>query len=282
MFTMTTTQKITPELRQWIIDQATAGHSVTSVLEALKASGWDEDVAVVAVEETLAAEVERRNQQQPLVPEICGQADASAVWAHDKWVKVLLRLAHPRVVVLGDFLSADECQGLIQESSSRLARSETVQTVSGGSEVNAARTSQGMFFNRGESDLCRRIESRIAALLTWPVENGEGIQVLRYVPGAEYRPHYDYFDPTQPGTSAILKRGGQRVGTLVMYLNTPEQGGATTFPDVGLEVHAVQGNAVFFAYGAPSPDTMTLHGGAPVVQGEKWVATKWLRERRFE
>jgi prolyl 4-hydroxylase len=72
------------------------------------------------------------------------------------------------------------------------------------------------------------------------------------------------------------------VGTIVMYLNTPEQGGGTTFPDVGLEVAAVKGNAVFFSYDKPHPNTKTLHGGAPVVAGEKWVATKWMRERRFE
>ena len=102
------------------------------------------------------------------------------------------------------------------------------------------------------------------------------------VPGAQYRPHYDYFDPGEPGTPTILKRGGQRVATLVMYLQEPEQGGATTFPDVGLEVAPVRGTGVFFSYDEPDPATRTLHGGAPVLAGEKWVATKWLREREFK
>ena len=125
-----------------------------------------------------------------------------------------------------------------------------MQTDTGASEVNAARTSQGMFFERGENELCRRIEARIAALIGWPVDNGEGIQVLRYRPGAEYKPHYDYFDPAQPGTPRILERGGQRVATVVMYLNDPEIGGGTTFPDVKVEVAPVKGNAVFFSYEA--------------------------------
>ena len=279
---MSGTQQITPELRQWIVDQAAAGHSVPSVLDAMKASGWDELVAIQAVEEILASEVARRHLSGKPVPEIVGEPDASRLWVHDKWVKVVLRLQRPRVVALGEFLSPDECEALRADANSRLARSETVETRSGGSEVNVARTSQGMFFQRGETDLCQRIEARIAALVNWPVENGEGIQVLRYSPGAEYKPHYDYFDPSQPGTAAILKRGGQRVGTVVMYLNTPEQGGATIFPDVGLDVHAIEGNAVFFAYGLPDPSSLTLHGGAPVVQGEKWVATKWMRESKFE
>jgi prolyl 4-hydroxylase len=125
------------------------------------------------------------------------------------------------------------------------------------------------------------IEARVAALLNWPLDHGEGIQVLRYRPGAEYRPHHDYFDPAHPGTAHVLKRGGQRVGTLVMYLNTPQGGGATTFPDVGLEVAPIRGNAVFFSYDRPHASTRTLHGGAPVTAGEKWVATKWMREGVF-
>ena len=154
----------------------------------------------------------------------------------------------PRVLVFGGLLSDDECDEMIDQSRRRLARSETVQTDTGSSEINAARTSEGMFFERGEFEVCARIEARMAALLRWPIENGEGLQILRYRPGAEYKPHYDYFDPAQPGTPALLARGGQRVASLICYLNTPERGGSTIFPDVGLEVAPVKGNAVFFSY----------------------------------
>jgi prolyl 4-hydroxylase len=194
---------------------------------------------------------------------------------------VLVNLLAPRVVVFGDLLSDDECDEMIALAGQRLARSETVQTETGASEVNEARTSQGMFFDRGEHPLVARIEARMAALLDWPLENGEGLQVLRYGPGAEYKPHYDYFDPAHSGTPVILQRGGQRVASLVCYLNTPAKGGATVFPDARLDVAPVRGNAVFFSYDRAHPATRTLHGGAPVVDGEKWVATKWLREGRF-
>jgi len=89
---------------------------------------------------------------------------------------------------------------MVDLATKRLARSETVHLDTGGSEVNASRTSEGMFFNRGENAVCARIEARIAALLQWPLENGEGLQVLRYRPGAEYKAHYDYFDPAHSGT----------------------------------------------------------------------------------
>src|SRR3546814_9411490 len=103
------------------------------------------------------------------------------------------------------------------------------------------------------------------------------MQVLRYGPGAEYRPHYDWFDPERPGVGAILARGGQRVASVVIYLNTPARGGATVFPDARFEVAPAKGNAVFFSYDRPHAMTGTLHAGAPVLEGEKWIATKWLR-----
>ncbi len=201
--------------------------------------------------------------------------------AGDRRVKVLQTMEHPRVVVFGNLLGDDECEALIDAARERLARSLTVETKTGGETLNADRTSEGMFFERGETELVARLEARLARLLNWPMEYGEGLQVLRYRPGAQYRPHYDYFDPAEPGTPTILQRGGQRVATLVMYLHEPAQGGATTFPDVGLEMAPARGTGVFFSYDRPDPATRTLHGGAPVLQGEKWVATKWLREREF-
>ena len=43
--------------------------------------------------------------------------------------------------------------------------------------------------------LLQKLESRIAALLRWPIDHSEAIQVLRYQVGQGYRPHHDYVDP---------------------------------------------------------------------------------------
>ena len=279
-------QPITPELRAWIIEQAATGISAPALIDAMTHSGWREEVAVDAVEQVLRGHLDQVARQQGLPPAAAVPEPAlgeSPRWldAGDRQVEVLMSLANPRVVLLGNVLSQQECEALIAAARPRMARSRTVATATGGEEVNDDRTSDGMFFQRGESELLQRIEQRIARLLHWPIENGEGLQVLHYRPGAEYKPHYDYFDPAEPGTPSILRRGGQRVGTLVMYLNDPPKGGGTTFPDVFLEVAPVRGNAVFFSYERPHPSTRTLHGGAPVIEGEKWIATKWLREREF-
>jgi prolyl 4-hydroxylase len=290
-------QPITAELRRWIVAQTAAGHPPDIVIDAMKASGWEEAVALDAFETTMrehlaaaanggVAPIDHSaaaaNSSVRPMPGNTLAAGQPTLHAGDREVRVVMAMQSPRIVVVADLLSADECGELIALARSRLTRSETVETATGGSAVNAARTSDGMFFKPAEFPVCARLEERLAALVDWPIENGEGLQVLHYRPGAEYRPHYDYFDPAEPGTSTILKRGGQRVASIVCYLNTPDAGGATVFPDIGLEVAAVQGNAVFFSYDRPHPSTRTLHGGAPVTAGEKWVATKWLRESRFE
>ena len=287
--TTSTTQTVTEELRRWIVAQAEAGCRPEDVLAAMKSSGWDEDIAIEAMENTLRQRLDELGKRPAAstlptaskVPEPAVGEGAVITLSGGHQVKILTMMKLPRVVVFGNLMTDAECEGLMALAAPRLLRSETVDNATGGSEVNAARTSDGMFFERGEAPLIRTVEARIAELLRWPVENGEGLQILRYRPGAEYKPHNDYFDPVHSGTARILERGGQRVGTLVMYLNTPDGGGTTTFPDVGLEVAPVRGNAVFFSYDRPHASTKTLHGGAPVTAGEKWVATKWMREGVF-
>ncbi len=285
--TKTATQSITPELRKWIVEQAQAGHSPETVLKSMMASGWTEDVAVEAMESTLKSHLNEQAVEQGLppsstVPEPAIDDSPLGLDCGDRFVEIAFSMFSPRVVVFNNLLSDQECSDLIALADPKMKRSLTVDNQTGGEELNADRTSDGMFFQRGENELVKRIEARIAKLVNWPVQNGEGLQILHYKPGAQYKPHYDYFDPTQPGTPTILKRGGQRVATLVMYLNSPTRGGGTTFPDVNLEVTPKRGSAVFFSFDRPHPSTKTLHGGAPVLEGEKWVATKWLREGEFK
>lgn len=277
-----TARTLTPELERWVVAQAMAGSAPDDVLRPLLDDGWDEQAAVDAVAGAVNAFVARTAEQNGLpplekVPVPAEPNGAVAFDVGDRRVHVLASMLLPRVVVFGGLLADQECDALIELARPKLTRSMTIDPDSGGDLLHAHRTSRGMCFTRGENALCARIEARIARLLDWPLENGEGLQVLNYGPGAEYKPHYDYFDPAAAGSEVVLRRGGQRVASVVMYLNTPERGGATVFPDVHFEVAAVKGNAVFFSYDRPHPITRSLHGGAPVLAGEKWISTKWLR-----
>jgi len=185
----------------------------------------------------------------------------------------------PNAAVYEDFLSEVECALLIWMAQDRLKRSTVVNNENGGAYVDQNRTSHGMAFTVGENSLIKHIEEKISKITGFPVENGEGIQILRYQVGQEYKPHFDYFDPERPGVADQVENN--RVCTFLMYLNTPKGGGATIFPDAGIEVAAKQGNALMFSYPTATPETKTLHGGTPVTQGEKWIATKWIRRNKY-
>lgn len=201
----------------------------------------------------------------------------------DRAIEMLFVMSSPRVVLFGNLLSNEECDLLIEQSRSKLQRSSVVNATTGAYDVHPHRTSAGTHFSRGENELISRIERRIAELVDCPSEHGEPIQILHYQSGGEYKPHFDYFDPALPGSQDVLKQGGQRIATLIMYLNDVTAGGSTVFPEIGLDVLPRKGHAVYFAYCDDDNrlDARTLHGGSPVSVGEKWIATKWFRQRAY-
>ena len=272
---------ISPELREWILATTRAGHGIPDVLKLMKDNGYDprQSRSIVAevlklplaalhasTDKTTPAGLRTRHPEPPSVT-IDGHV-----------LDVTLIVDTPTLRVLDGILTEQECTDLIALARPRLQRALTVDT-DGKHQVDQRRTSEGMFFTLNELPLISRIEQRLAGLLGVPMNHGEGLQILHYLPGQEYEPHYDWFDPEQAGYSAVTAIGGQRIASVVMYLNTPEQGGGTAFPEIGLTVTARRGTAVYFAY--EGGDRSSLHAGLPVLRGEKWIATKWLRERPF-
>lgn len=286
-----------PELLRWVDEQLARGCDPAEMIDAMTTVGHARAFAESVIgrasgkkrfahaEEAEPGVVDAHANDAPIdVPEplLAPLASgASAIVLDDHRVDILVNLHHPRIIVFGGLLKDDECAGLIAASRPKLERSETVNRASGGTELNEARTSEGTYFFHDASPLLQTINRRIAQVTRWPLSHGEPLQILHYNVGAEYQPHYDYFSPEDAGTPSLLEHGGQRVGTLIIYLNTPDAGGATVFPEVGFEVAPIRGNAVFFAYDRPSPVSRTLHGGTPVVAGEKWIATRWMRENAY-
>lgn len=200
---------------------------------------------------------------------------------HD--VRVTMRLTRPVLAVFDNMLSSQECDELIRLSSIKLKRSTIVDPQTGEQRFIDERSSDGTYFLCNETEFIARIDRRISEVLHWPVENGEGLQILRYGIGGEYKPHFDYFDPHHAGSAVHMAKGGQRVSTLIMYLSDVEQAGETVFPAIGISVVPKKGSAVYFEYcnSQGDVDPLSLHGGAPVALGEKWIATKWMRQRRY-
>jgi prolyl 4-hydroxylase len=207
----------------------------------------------------------------------------TSIQTSDRLVRVAARVERPTLALLNNVLNADECGELIEMARPRLQPSTIVDPVTGVDMVTGLRTSLGMFFLPAENALVAKIDKRLAEVMNMPLENGEGLQILHYPKGAGSAPHHDYLLPSNASNKASIARSGQRVSTLVAYLNDVPAGGETLFPVLGWATSPQRGNAVYFEYctsdGQVEP--ASLHASNAVEQGEKWVATKWMRAQRF-
>lgn len=191
----------------------------------------------------------------------------------DREINIIAKLEEPLIVILGNVLSHEECDELIRLSEDRVQRSK-IGIVG---ETNELRTSSSMFFQENENEFIAGIEKRISQIMSIPVEHGEGLQILHYGMGQEYKAHVDFFSTPAQHVS------NPRISTLVLYLNDVGQGGETYFPKLNFSVTPHKGMAVYFEYfyHDPTLNELTLHGGAPVIQGEKWAATQWMRRQQY-
>jgi prolyl 4-hydroxylase len=207
----------------------------------------------------------------------------ASVPTSDGPVRVLARGGGPNLALVGGLLSPAECEELVALARPRLQASTVVDPQTGQDVVAGYRNSRGMFFRPGETDFIARLDRRFSEVMNLPVENGEGLQVLCYGPGGATSPHFDFVAPTNAANQASVERSGQRVSTLLAYLTDVEEGGETDFPRAGWTVQPARGNAIYFesCNTRGQLDPLSLHSGRPVVRGEKWVVTKWMRQRRF-
>lgn len=284
----------TLQLRDWALHNIDRGIPPAPLARAMVEQGFDARLAEALVHAFWAARAsgapipehgfsKARLAAARYVPDAPRLAPGHTRQAEGRRVRVAARLGEPSAAVLDGVLDAGECEALIALARPRLAPSTIVDPASGKDTVSMSRTSEGMFFRLEENPLVAGIDRRVSALMGLPVENGEGLQVLRYPPGAASLPHYDFLMPTNAHNCASIARSGQRVATMVIYLNEVEEGGETVFPEAGFAAAPRRGSALWFEYcnAAGQLDPKSLHAGATPVSGEKWIVTKWMRQRRF-
>ncbi|MBT2334013.1 2OG-Fe(II) oxygenase [Variovorax paradoxus] len=277
-------------LSDWVLHNLRQGCAPANVIEAMRAQAMPPEAAKAIVDAFVFAlrtgspvPTDSVTVAQPYRYEPPRLPPGRSIRTTDRLVRVAVRAAQPAMAVLNDVFSAQECEELIALAKPRLTPSTTVDPLSGRDLVGTQRSSLGMFFRLRENAFIARLDQRVSELMNLPVENGEGLQVLHYPVGAQSMPHFDFLVPSNPANRASLERSGQRVSTLVSYLNEVDEGGETVFPETGWSVSPQRGSAVYFEYcnNLGQVDHASLHAGAPVLRGEKWVATKWMRQRRF-
>jgi len=286
--------QIPPEWIRWIDENVLRGVSEKKLIDAMVKAKFGNELA----EATIASRTLERIRASAATPDAttvtdavpkeyryegCGLNTGNKIHIDGHNIAVLMKLEKPRAILFGNVLSHDECDQLIALSKTQLLRSGVVDHQTGNTELHEHRTSSGTFFHRGTTPLIAMIDKRLAALMQVPESHGEGLQILNYQIGGEYRPHYDYFRPDAPGSAKHLARGGQRTATLIIYLNDVDGGGETIFPRNGLSIVPAKGSAIYFSYANAENqlDSLSFHGGSPVIEGEKWIATKWVRQNEY-
>nr|XP_043616920.1 probable prolyl 4-hydroxylase 9 isoform X2 [Erigeron canadensis] len=198
----------------------------------------------------------------------------------------------PRALYYPGFATDEQCDGIIKMAKVKLAPS-TLALRKGETAENTKgiRTSSGMFISSSEdkTGILDQIEKKIERATMIPRGHGEAFNVLRYEIGQRYNSHYDAFNPTEYGPQK-----SQRIASFLLYLSDVEEGGETMFPFengentasnydfkkcIGLKVKPRKGDGLLFysLYPNGTIDPTSLHGSCPVIKGQKWVATKWLR-----
>jgi prolyl 4-hydroxylase len=188
----------------------------------------------------------------------------------------------PRIRLIKQFATPAECRWLISLARPQLAPAPVFDQATGEQTQDSSRDNSFFALRLGEMNvLTEVVRNRISAATKLPVPLFEPSQILHYAVGQRFRPHHDFLDPANSAYRETLSQFGQRIATFLIYLNGGYEGGETSFPKIGLNYRAEEGDALFFANvtreGAPDPKT--LHAGLPPTSGEKWVFSQWIRDR---
>ncbi|TNE43384.1 MAG: 2OG-Fe(II) oxygenase [Sphingomonadales bacterium] len=180
------------------------------------------------------------------------------------------------IFAIGDFLTPDECFRL----RTMIDLVATPSTLHEADYSTGFRTSYSGNFDPREP-FVKEITGRIDEVLGLNTRLGETIQGQRYMPGQEFKPHYDWFYTTENYWKAERKSGGQRSWTAMIFLNEVEEGGETHFVNACFKVTPKTGVLMLWNNANPdgSPAEGTLHAGTPVTKGSKYVITRWYRTR---
>jgi prolyl 4-hydroxylase len=272
-------------LDDWLRQSIERGCTIAAMVDTMVASGHTEarasltvlgafarwQPAALGLDERATAPPPADRPGTPLVAD-------SRLTLDGRNVDVALVCDPPRLAVLDGLLDGDECATVVAAARGRLEPSCVVGEGGAPGRVDPSRTSSGTALRAADHATVGALRRRVVELVGLPDSHLEPVQVLRYRPGDAYAPHDDYFEPDSGDIAA-----GQRVATVIVYLNDVAAGGATVFGDGWLRITPRPGRAVWFTYrgDGSAGDVAARHAGAPVEDGEKWIATLWCRDRPY-
>ncbi|KAG4110363.1 hypothetical protein ERO13_D13G044500v2 [Gossypium hirsutum] len=245
-----------------------------------------QDVPIIKPKPRMLEAVQEKTYRDPMPNGVTGESSIESIpFQVLSW--------KPRAYYFPNFATSEQCEHVIEmakvnlkPSGLALREGETEESTKG------TRTSSGTFISASEDETgtLDLIEKKIAKVTSIPQSHGEAFNILRYEIGQKYDSHYDAFNPSEYGPQS-----SQRVASFLLYLSDVEEGGETMFPFendmrvkgydyrqcAGLKIKPRKGDGLLFysLFLNGTIDPTSLHGSCPVIKGEKWVATKWIRDQ---
>ena len=191
----------------------------------------------------------------------------------------LMTDAYEDPYIINNIINEQEANHIINKSSMQLHDS----LILGDTLDTKIRKSKSTWLYK-DDPIVMKIMIKIANIVKLPLENAEALQVVKYDPNGYYNEHHDSCCDGHELCAEFIKRGGQRIKTILIYLNDEFTEGATNFPVLNKKIKPPKYSAVIFnplATNSNKCHPKALHAGLPVKSGTKYVANLWFREKVF-
>ncbi len=273
------TNQFPPEWQSWIKENRNRGCSEQEIAEILLKEGFDHSLVLNETGIEISGEMGSILKDQVIL----GRAmELRHYWLRDDWVAFSgakeIRGDGMTVYTVDHFLSEEECAEMV----SIIQQDNAPSTVTRENGDEEFRTSSSADLGHSPHQLVHSLDYRIARYIGIARSHSEFIQGQLYEVGQQFKLHPDYFDDLDYEDHCLNQ--GQRTWTFMLYLNTPEEGGETEFPDADIKVKPKAGMAVLWnnldEFGVRNPKAM--HRGLPVIAGTKVIITKWFRQFTVE
>ena len=186
--------------------------------------------------------------------------------------------------IINNIITEEEAKYIIDKATVNFHDSLVLDNSTEGKLDTDTRKSKTAWMHK-DDPIIYNIMTRIANIVNLPLENSESLQVVKYEANGYYKHHHDSCCDDNNSCVEFTKNGGQRIKTVLIYLNDDFIEGSTDFPVLNKKIKAPKYGAVVFnplAKDSNKCHPKALHAGLPVESGIKYVANLWFRESKFE
>lgn len=272
-------QKLSDEWKDWVNENISKNQNKDGLFKVLLMHGFSFDAIKAEMNYEPSVPLDELIDPLKIMGDIETNNIDSARVKLDKKKRLLtsnavkLRTDKLDIFYIDNFLDNGECRHLIKTIRSKLRPSE----LSSPDADKFFRTSKTCDLATLNDNIIDSIDDKICKLLQIEKGLSEPIQGQYYEVGQEFKPHTDFFEDheLQHNGRAL----GQRSYTVMIYLNSTEQGGETTFPLIDEEFCPSEGKAIIWCNLNPdmSPNNFSMHHAKQVRKGYKAIITKWFR-----